>query len=258
MVERTRQRRTAWVVVEKRDATVCTAVIRKFVKPGSITHSDEWGGHNPISKMGLGYTHRRLCHKREFVNTKDGFRTHTQTIEGNDSAVKNFIPVHKRNGEDLQDCLFEFMWRRNNAGTSWPALLRGLATVRCTVPELRRVDEVEEPWEKTDALINVSEMVDCDSAATESTDSEVDEGISSGVGGGGGAEATQVARPRTTQAHDQSRREKRWRGQPMVEAAPSAMFRQREQDAADEQLALEIALGPSNSSDNQDGTTGII
>ena len=33
MVERTKQRRTAWAVVQKRDASVCTAAIRKFIKP---------------------------------------------------------------------------------------------------------------------------------------------------------------------------------------------------------------------------------
>ena len=105
-------------------------------------HSDEWGGYNPIKHMAQGYTHRRLCHKREFVNTKDGFRTHTQTIEGNNCAVKKAMPVHKRSGEDLQDCLFEFMWRRNNAGNLWAALLKGLATVsytHLTLPTNREV-----------------------------------------------------------------------------------------------------------------------
>jgi len=126
MVERTRQRRTAWVVVQQRDASVCTAVIKKFIKPGSIIHSDMWGGYNPIKNMGMNYTHRRLCHKKEFVNMKDGFKTHTQTIEGNNGAVKKAIPVHKRSGADLQDCLFEFMWRRNNAGNLWSAPLQGL------------------------------------------------------------------------------------------------------------------------------------
>jgi len=254
MVERTLQRKTAWVVVEKRNASVCTAVIRKFIKPGSIIHSDEWGGYNPIKKMGLNYEHRRLCHKREFVNTTDGFGTHTQTIEGNNSAVKEAIPVHKRNGEDLQDCLFEFMWRRNNAGKLWPAVLEGLSTVRYTIPELLRVNEVDEPWQPTDVLIAVDEMEDYDSNATSETESEDESGAHRGAGGGGGARGAA-----SEDTAGGARRQQRWRGQPMVEAVPSAVFRVREEEAAAAEAELARQLGPEDGvGPTVDGKRGII
>jgi len=113
MVERTEQRRCVMVVVEKRDQTACSAIIRKHVKPGSMTFSDKWPGHFPIKKMtDKGYDHRSLCHKKEFVKEEaDGTKTHAQTIEGNWGAAKKVIPTHKRNGADLQECLDECMWR---------------------------------------------------------------------------------------------------------------------------------------------------
>jgi len=251
MVERTRQWRTAWVVVQKRDASVCAAVIRRFIKPGSIVHSDEWGGYNPIKKMGLDYTHRRLCHKKEFVNTTDGFRTHTQTIEGNNGAVKKAIPVHKRSNEDLQDCLFEFMWRRNNAGNLWKALLKGLLTVRYAVPELHRIDEVDEPWEQTDLLIWSEDMVDYDSNATAET--ETKDEAPTGAFGRGRAAAFSAA----------TRHRKHWRGQPVVAAVPSAVFRQQEARAsaiavaAQAEIDEELAAKPGVPTD-RDGTIGLL
>jgi len=172
MVERTPQQRCASAVVEKQDASVCVAVTRKHIKPGSQTHSDEWAGCNPAPRMeGHDCTHRKVKHKKEFVNTTDGFRTHTQTTEGTNRAIKCKIPAHKRNGADPQDCPFEFMWRMANAGKLWSALLKGLATARHQAQELLRVDEVEDPWEPTDVLINVDDCEDCCSSDTD-TDSE--------------------------------------------------------------------------------------
>lgn len=181
MVERTKQRRCAMVVVETRDAKVCCEIIKKYIRPGSIIHTDMWGGYNPINKLGLDYQHRTLNHSKEFVSVKeDGTVVHTQTIEGNWGTMKKSIPIHKRNGADLQDCLFEFMWRRANAGNLWLALLRGLAKVRFAVPELLRVDEIDTPWEKTDVLVNIEDCVDYDSANTEETESDSDNEVNNG------------------------------------------------------------------------------
>jgi len=190
------------------------------------------------------------------VNTKDGFRTHTQTIEGNNCAVKKAIPVHKRSGEDLQDRLFEFMWRRNNAGNLWAALLKGLATVRYGVPELHRIDEVDEPWEPTDILIEQENMVDYDSAATEDTDTDDDivrEEVRSGDGGGGGAVG--AARGRASLPR---RQQQKWRGQPVVEAILPAVFRRQDEAAALDQATLEAILGSGSTEDEKDGVTAII
>ena len=150
----------------------------------------------------------------------------------------------------VDNCLFEFVWRRNNAGNLWAALLVGLSTVRCAVPELRRVNEVDETWEPTDLLIRKRDMVDYDSNDTEETLSD-DDMPNSGEGGGGGA-ASGACR-------GAARTQQRWRGQPMVEAVPSALFRQRETMAADSALALELQLGPDPELEaTVDGEAGII
>jgi len=175
MVERTEQRRCVMVVVEKRDQSVCTAVVKKHVKPGSMIFSDKWPGCNPIKKIpDKGHDHRTLCHKDDFTKLEeDGSLTHTQTIEGTWGAQKKAIPVHKRNGAELQDCLDEFMWRRANAGDLWSAMVKAFSTVRCAAPETLRVNAVEEPWVQTDVLINADECVDFYS---DDTDAE-DEGV---------------------------------------------------------------------------------
>jgi len=230
MVERTVKRRCVMIVVEKRDATVCTGLIRQYIRPGGVIHSDSWGGYNPIPKMGMDYTHRKLNHSKEYVKIHpDGYKSHTQTIEGTWGAQKKSIPVSKRNGADLQDCLFEFMWRRDNAGNLWSGLLEGLSKVRYAIAELLRVDRVEDPWEPTDILVNVNDCTDYD--PDDDTESE-DEDDAAAVRTGG------------------DRRQR----VPIADAAPSVdVHRQRreeEQQHADQQAMINAALAPNDNDDN--------
>jgi len=81
------------VVVKDRTAATCVSVVKKHVKRGSIVHSDMWKAHNPVEKMGMDHKHRKACHKKEFVNTTDGFRTNTQMVEGTWGAQKKSIPM---------------------------------------------------------------------------------------------------------------------------------------------------------------------
>jgi len=223
MVERTEQRRCVMVVVEKRNQDVCVALVRKHIKEGSIIFSDEWKGYNPINKQcDKAYNHKTLCHKREFVKVhEDGTVAHTQTIEGNWGGCKRDIPVHKRNGADLQDCLDEFMWRRANAGELWKALLKALSTVRCAAPELLRVNSVADPWEPTDVLVNPDDCVDYDSEAT--SDTESDEDVTMETTGRASVENRNTRRPRTETA--------------VPDAIPSVQHRELERAAA---LELEL------------------
>jgi len=82
-------------------------------------------------------------------------------------AQKKAIPDHKQNGEDLQDCSFEFMWRRVNAGNLLLVLIRSLQSCRCAISELLRVNKTDKPWELTEALININDCVDHDSMESE-------------------------------------------------------------------------------------------
>ncbi|CAB9521536.1 Inherit from opiNOG: protein Hydra magnipapillata [Seminavis robusta] len=98
-------------------------------------------GKGYLSLERLGYDHKTLCHKYEFVSAEG---THTQTIEGNWTPLKRAIPVQCRSGVDLQEYLFQFMWRRKNEGNEWEALWDGLARVQLTMQELERMDEERE------------------------------------------------------------------------------------------------------------------
>jgi len=247
MVEKIPQRRCAMVVVHKREASVCMAVIGKCVKPGSIMHSDSWGGRNPISKQtDKNCKHYKLIHSKEFVvKHSDGHICHTQMIEGNWGAQMAAMLVHKRNGEDSQDCLFEFMWRRANAGNLWDALMDGLRKCRYAIAELHGVDEVDVPWEPTDVLINVCDCEDYDSAATEETETEDEdgnntEGIDNNNGQGRGA-----ARARRAEM-------------PTVEAVPSAVIFVQERLARQQQEEMDRQLAGTGGRKSKDGEKGTL
>ncbi|CAB9504074.1 Inherit from opiNOG: protein Hydra magnipapillata [Seminavis robusta] len=139
MVERTQQRRMVLLVVADRTRKTLEHAIMTFVHPGSTIHTDMWKGYLSLER--LGYDHKTLCHKYEFVSAEG---THTQTIEGNWTPLKRAIPVQCRSGVDLQEYLFQFMWRRKNQGREWEALWEGLSRVRFTVNELEKMEQERE------------------------------------------------------------------------------------------------------------------
>ena len=73
------------------------------------------------------YEHERVNHEIGYKNYKTG--CHTNTIEGNWYAMKRTVPERKRNNKQLQGCLFEFIWRRDNECDLWRALMRVLGEV---------------------------------------------------------------------------------------------------------------------------------
>ena len=128
-VENTPERRFFAVIVEKRDRKTLMPLIKKFIAPGSIIMSDQWGAYNQISDQeGYDYTHQTVNHSKEFVDSETG--ACTNTVEGTWSAVKSKVPARKRNKRELQNCLFEFIWRRTNEGNLWNAILKALSEVR--------------------------------------------------------------------------------------------------------------------------------
>lgn len=127
-VENTPARRFFAVIVEQRDKATLMPLIRKLIGPGSVIVSDEWKAHKIKDQVGFNHTHETACHEREFVNTDTG--ACTNTIEGTWAGVKCNIPQRKRNKKELQNCLFEFAWRRNNEGNLWNVLLRTSAETK--------------------------------------------------------------------------------------------------------------------------------
>ena len=77
-------------------------IIQKWIKPGSIIHSDCWKAYSKLSK--LGYTHVTVNHSKEFKNLESA--ACTNCIESEWQHAKVFMP----NAGYLAD----FMWRRMN------------------------------------------------------------------------------------------------------------------------------------------------
>jgi len=132
VVERTSRRLIAAVPVMNRSRVTCTWFIKSFVKPGSIVLSDMWKGYNTgdiAEHTGVPYEdcHKKVNHSIEYVNSEDG--TCTNTIEGNNNAMKMKIPRRMRSFEKIGDPLWVFCWRRKHAGSLWRSMWTAIATV---------------------------------------------------------------------------------------------------------------------------------
>jgi ISXO2-like transposase domain len=135
-VERTQERRVFLVEVADRTRETLFPLIKRFIAPGSIIISDCWAPYETIPDITMDaghgfqmplYQHEAVNHDRGFVGS-DG--RHTNTIEGTWFGVKRGTPVRKRNKKQISGCLFEFIWRRDNEGNLWNALVRALVEIR--------------------------------------------------------------------------------------------------------------------------------
>lgn len=101
------------VYVVKRDKETLHPIIQEYVKTGSIIWTDGWAAYNGLQD--LGYTHRTVNHKKEFISA-DGVCTNA--IEGYWATLKQFC----RHTEVLRSRLLpehidEFMYRQHFHGT---------------------------------------------------------------------------------------------------------------------------------------------
>lgn len=78
-VERTPDRKVFLVTVERRNRAVLERVVSRFIKHGSIIHTDCWAAYNGLGELDLEFEHRTVYHSIGF--SIDGI--HTNTIEGN-------------------------------------------------------------------------------------------------------------------------------------------------------------------------------
>ncbi len=84
--------------------------IQRHVAHGTTMHSDEARVYQILPR--LGYTHKTVCHERNFVNPFDG--THANEIEGLWSHVKiKWGSMHGVNAANRDAHLDEWMWRWN-------------------------------------------------------------------------------------------------------------------------------------------------
>lgn len=76
------------VRVKKRTAKTIKKVMKKYIKKESIIFSDEWRGY--IMCKDIFQAHLTVNHSKHYVDPVTS--AHTQTIEGNWSAIKQSIP----------------------------------------------------------------------------------------------------------------------------------------------------------------------
>jgi len=119
--ERTQEKRMFAVKVDDRSAETLLALIQRHVHPGSIIITDCWKGYKSDGLIELGMLHTTVNHSLHFVDPTTG--AHTNGIEGTWSAMKVSIPKRKRTENDIEPCLFEYVWRRNNQGNLWASFI---------------------------------------------------------------------------------------------------------------------------------------
>ena len=107
--------------VDNRSAETLLALIQRHVLPGTTIITDCWKGYKSDGLIELGMLHTTVNHSLHFVDPTTG--AHTNGIEGTWSAMKVSIPKRKRTEKDIEPCLFEYVWRRNNQGNLWASFI---------------------------------------------------------------------------------------------------------------------------------------
>jgi hypothetical protein len=99
----------------------------RFIKPGPKVISDCFMAYYHVVDIpDRHYDHVAVNHKCWFVDREGN---HTNIIEATWGALKRKITPNVRNKRLLQDHLFEQMWRAQNIGCTWEALLDAIKAV---------------------------------------------------------------------------------------------------------------------------------
>ena len=77
--------RVMLVPAHKRDANTLVPIIEKYVIPGNVIITDQWGGYEPLTR--LGFNHYTVNHSKEYAwyminEAGDTISIHTNNIEG--------------------------------------------------------------------------------------------------------------------------------------------------------------------------------
>ena len=106
------------LVVENRDRETIFPIVKKYIRPGSVIHTDGWGAYKALGKIeGYNYSHDFVEHTHEFKNKKG---THTNTIEGAWQAkFKRVIPNQHYNKYALPGQLMKQIWNDQHKNHLW-------------------------------------------------------------------------------------------------------------------------------------------
>ena len=98
------------IPVSNRKESTLIPIIKKWIKPRTIIHSDFWKAYSKLSA--LDYTHVTLNHSKEFVNKESA--ACTNSIESDWRHGKLQLPSYGTHIGDHTRYLAEFMWRWSN------------------------------------------------------------------------------------------------------------------------------------------------
>ena len=97
------------VEVPSRDAATLLPIIRRHIRHGTRSFSDEWRAYNAIqAQAGANYDHRTVNHSRYFVDPNND--AHTQNVEA--SCKRLFRSLNVMPSRLLDTYFSEYMWRR--------------------------------------------------------------------------------------------------------------------------------------------------
>ena len=99
------------IPVYNRKATTLLPLIKKWIAPGSIIHSECWKAYTDLTK--IGYTHVTINHSKEFINRDNA--ACTNAIESDWRHTKVHLPSYGTHLGDHAGYLAEFMWRRKHS-----------------------------------------------------------------------------------------------------------------------------------------------
>ena len=104
------------VRVGDRSKNTLFPLILKYIKPGTQIISDEWKAYSKLND--IGYKHRTVCHKRNFV-APENTTIHTQNIECSWRYAKATYP-ERYTSESLRDgYLQEYLYRCKYKGPNF-------------------------------------------------------------------------------------------------------------------------------------------
>jgi transposase-like protein len=122
MVEKTTQRKILLFPVERRNADTLLRLIIDNVMSDSIIYSDCWKAYAKLVR----YFRRHLTVNHSLTFKDPISQAHTNTIEGNWSAIKAGIPRRKRTKKDITMYLIKFMIKRNEPGDVFANIIKYL------------------------------------------------------------------------------------------------------------------------------------
>jgi IS1 family transposase len=97
------------VTVPNRNASTLSALIMKWICPGSVIMTDCWKAYNCLEQ--LGYRHLTVNHSQNFIDPETG--AHTQGIERTWRDMRDNIPRYGRNEKHFDGYIAEHQFKKS-------------------------------------------------------------------------------------------------------------------------------------------------